>query len=92
MYTRTCFFALIASLFFSCAVVADSSVIEEIVVRGEFRDTSLLDTPASISVLRPDSRKDVVDHLEEMLARTANVNLASGASRAKSTMSGVTPP
>ncbi len=83
MYTRTCFFALTASLFFSCAVVADPSVIEEIVVRGEFRDTSLLDTPASISVLRPDSRKDVVDHLEEMLARTANVNLASGASRAR---------
>ena len=84
MYNRTCSFTLIASvLFFSCAVVADSSVIEEIVVRGEFRDTSLLDTPASISVLRPDSRKDVVDHLEEMLARTANVNLASGASRAR---------
>lgn len=83
MNIRASFFPLILSSILPCAVVADSSVIEEIVVRGEFRDTSLLDTPASISVLRPDSRKDVVDHLEEMLTRTANVNLASGASRAR---------
>ncbi len=61
----------------------DGQAIEEIIVRGEFRDTGLLRTPASIAVLRPDARKDVVDHLDEMLSRTANVNLASGASRAR---------
>ncbi len=83
MFPRVCFNALFLSSLFPCAVVADISVIEEIVVLGEFRDTGLLDTPASISVLRPDARTDVVDHLEEMLARTANVNLASGASRAR---------
>lgn len=83
MSPRACFFALFISSFFPCVVFADPSVMEEIVVRGEFRDASLLDTPASISVLRPDTRKDVVDQLEEMVSRSANVNLASGASRAR---------
>lgn len=62
---------------------SDGQAIEEIIVHGEFRDTGLLETPASISVLRPEARKDAIDHLEEMLVRTANVNLASGASRAR---------
>lgn len=83
MFPRSIFYALIVASLFPCAGIADTSVIEEIVVRGEFRDTGLLDAPSSISVLRPDARKDVVDHLEEMLARTANVNLASGTSRAR---------
>ena len=99
MITRTALYLLLLSPWLPCAVVAaepatefldkhvieepDRQAIEEIIVRGEFRDTGLLQTPASIAVLRPDARKDVVDHLEEMLARTANVNLASGASRAR---------
>lgn len=71
-----------ASIFASTS--ADTvAPIEEIIIRAELRDTGLMDLGASVSVQRPDARRDVVDHLEEMLGRIANVNYASGSSRAR---------
>lgn len=57
--------------------------IEEVVVTAELRNVAVNDVPASVSLLVPDDRGDVVNHLEEVLARAVNVNLASGASRAR---------
>jgi len=58
--------------------------IEEIVVTGEFRSSSLQETPASISVVSlENSRAGTVNHLEEILGWLPNVNFASGGSRAR---------
>lgn len=60
------------------------SPIEEIVVTGELRAGRLQDSPASISVVTlEDQRSGMLNHLEELLGRTPNVNLASGGSRAR---------
>ena len=83
MNIKACLPCLPCLFLFSHAVADQSPVMEEIVVRGELRDTDLMDTPVSVSVLRPDARRDVVDHLDEVLGRVANVNAASGASRAR---------
>lgn len=63
--------------------VGGSDPIEEIVVHGELRDVAFMDLAASVSVLRPDARRDAVHHLDEMLGRIANVNYAAGSSRAR---------
>jgi iron complex outermembrane receptor protein len=61
-----------------------TGVLEEIVVTGEFRDTRLLDTPSSVSVVSLEQEQaGALKHLEEILGWLPNVNLASGASRAR---------
>jgi iron complex outermembrane receptor protein len=63
---------------------ASASRIEEIVVTGEFRSSSLQETPASVSVvILENSRAGTVNHLEEILGWLPNVNFASGGSRAR---------
>jgi iron complex outermembrane recepter protein len=62
----------------------DAGPIEEIVVTGEFRESRLLDTTASVSVVSLDDyRAGTVNHLEEVLGWLPNVNFASGGSRAR---------
>ncbi|MCP5181223.1 MAG: TonB-dependent receptor [Pseudomonadales bacterium] len=74
------------SLVLVVALASDAQALpdmEEIVVRGELRDEGLMKVAASVTVQRPDARRDVVAHLDEMLGRTVNVNFASGASRGR---------
>jgi outer membrane receptor protein involved in Fe transport len=59
------------------------SVIEEVLVTGEFRETSVAELAASVSVLEPNQNRDSVNHLEEVLGRVPNVNFSSGGSRAR---------
>lgn len=61
----------------------DDTDIERITVVGDFRAQGLEDIPASVSVLnQADIRQRQAEHLEDALAMTPNVNLASGGSRA----------
>jgi outer membrane receptor protein involved in Fe transport len=57
--------------------------IEEVVVTAEFRNVAINEVASSVSLLVPESSADAANHLEEMLGRAVNVNLASGASRAR---------
>ena len=66
-----------------CAANAYAEMIEEVVVTAELRAVALSEAAGSISLLTPDDRADVVNHLEEVLAQAVNVNIASGASRAR---------
>ncbi len=82
--------AILAIPLLLCATLASASeterdreVIEEIVVTAEFRDSGVSKLPASVSVVKPNDRGTVVNHLEEVLARIPNVNFASGASRGR---------
>ncbi len=62
----------------------DDQRVEEITVYGELRESSILELPTSVTVLDDaliDARS--ATHLEEILAASANINLASGASRAR---------
>ncbi len=66
------------------ALAADDQRIEELTVYGELRESSILELPTSVSVLDDAliaSRG--ATHLEEILAASANINLSSGASRAR---------
>lgn len=56
---------------------------EEIIVTADFRGAPVDSLAASVSVVRPDARGDVVNHLEEVLGQIPNVNYASGASRGR---------
>ena len=66
-----------------CGAHANTEIIEEVVVTAELRSVPVNDVAASVSLLIPDDNADVVNHLEEMLGRAVNVNIASGASRAR---------
>jgi iron complex outermembrane recepter protein len=58
--------------------------IEELVVTGEFRQSRLVDSAGSISVVTfEDQRSGTVNHLEEVLGWLPNINYASGGSRAR---------
>ncbi len=61
-----------------------TGAIEEIVVTADFRASTLNDIPASITVLDNElmQRKNAL-HLEDLLLNAPNVNMASGASRAR---------
>ena len=74
---------LAASAQSSLADQSESSAIEEVVVTAEFRPVSAAEVPGSVSVLDPDANGDLINHLDELLSRAANVNLTSGASRAR---------
>ena len=65
------------------AAAASAQTMEEVVVTAEFRPSSTAELPASVSVLDPDANGDLLNHLDEILSRAANVNLTSGASRAR---------
>ena len=61
-----------------------SEPLEEIVVTADFRDTNLMETGASISVLDESLIfESGAQHLEEILGNAPNVNYASGTSRAR---------
>lgn len=65
------------------AATQASDAVEEVVVTAEFRPVSAAEVPGSVSVLDPDANGDLINHLDELLSRAANVNLTSGASRAR---------
>jgi iron complex outermembrane recepter protein len=76
-YTLTCLAVL------SLPAIA-SDPLEEIVVTADFRDTNLMETGASISVLHESLIfESGAQHLEEILGNAPNVNYASGTSRAR---------
>ena len=62
---------------------SESPALEEVVVTAEFRPMSAAEVPGSVSVLDPNANGDLINHLDELLSRAANVNLTSGASRAR---------
>ncbi|MFW6094719.1 MAG: TonB-dependent receptor [Pseudomonadota bacterium] len=75
--------ALLLAVPIAAAQSADRPL-EEVVVTGELRESSLLDSAASISVVHPgDQRSGTINHLEELLGWVPNVNFASGGSRAR---------
>ena len=63
--------------------IASLDAIEEVVVTAEFRNVAVNKVLGSVSLLVPEDRADVANHLEEVLGGAVNVNLASGASRAR---------
>lgn len=64
--------------------VCAQPVLEEIIVTADFRQAAVDDIPASIAVVDAEvmARKNA-QHLEDILLNAPNVNLASGASRAR---------
>ncbi|MEH6580452.1 MAG: TonB-dependent receptor [Halioglobus sp.] len=61
-----------------------SAELDEIIVTAEFRDTTLLNQPASTTVIGADEiTQRAAQHLEDILNIAPNVNYASGASRAR---------
>lgn len=68
-------------VFFPSSAFADD-LIEEVIVTGEFRETSVSQLAASVSVLVLGQDGVSVNHLEEILGRAPNVNSSSGGSRA----------
>ncbi len=78
-------FSLVVGLFSSAVnAAANPDAIEEIVVRGEFRQPNLSDLAASVTVFDPAAlRRTQINHLEELLGWAANVNYSSGASRGR---------
>lgn len=58
--------------------------LEEILVTAQFRETSLMQTSGSISVVQPETLSDRgAQHLQDVLNVLPNVNFASGGSRAR---------
>ena len=63
--------------------VADKEI-EEVIVTSDFRDATLLDTAASITIFDDSIIKNrQAKHLEELLNLAPNVNFSSGASRGR---------
>ena len=83
----TTFGALVMSLAPTLVLAQDQSavaVIEEIVVTAGFRDSDLMHTPASVSVVDESVIDDrAAQHLESVLNTAANINFSSGGSRAR---------
>ncbi len=68
----------------AAAAALDAPVIEEIVVTTEFRQNTVDRTPAAVSVVDLSELKGrSINHLEEILDRVPNVNMAGGSSRAR---------
>lgn len=84
-YTKTLQAALcvLASFSFTSVATADHAI-DEIVVSADFRDTKLLESAASITVLDSQTiAKRQARHLEQLLNLAPNVNFSSGASRGR---------
>lgn len=74
---------LLLSLF-APLLVAEPQEIDEIIVYGELRESQIENLPSSVTVLDEAlMQARNASHLEELLAASANVNLSSGASRAR---------
>lgn len=76
--------ALVLLTIFASPLLAQPQEIDEIIVYGELRESHIENLPSSVTVLDEaliQARN--ASHLEELLAASANVNLASGASRAR---------
>lgn len=87
MHTRTPFQSLsIAAIFFSAsfATVSIADELDAITVSADFRDSALQDVTTSISVI---DSQDITDrgaqHIEDVFNLAPNVNMTSGASRAR---------
>lgn len=79
LHRKTLALALLAA-----AGTAAAQPIEEIVVRGDLRQSALLDLPTSVSVIDAELiRQRNASHLEEVLNVAPNVNFSTGASRAR---------
>ena len=63
--------------------MTQAAALEEIVVTAEFRPLTTAEVPGSVSVLDPQASGATINHLDELLSQAANVNLTSGASRAR---------
>ncbi|MDG2501824.1 MAG: TonB-dependent receptor [Porticoccaceae bacterium] len=71
-------------MFMCTASLANNAVIEEVIVTSDFRDTSLLQTAASISVFDNQAiAQRQARHLEQLINLAPNVNFSSGASRGR---------
>ena len=74
---------VLASFSFTSVATADHAI-DEIVVSADFRDTKLLESAASITVLDSQTiAKRQARHLEQLLNLAPNVNFSSGASRGR---------
>lgn len=62
---------------------SQAAPMEEVLVTAEFRPMTAVEVPGSVSVLDPQANGSTINHLDELLSRAANVNLTSGASRAR---------
>ncbi|ROS05543.1 outer membrane receptor protein involved in Fe transport [Sinobacterium caligoides] len=63
---------------------AEEFALEEVIVTANFREASLLDSPASVSVVDvADIESRGAQHLQDVLNLSPNVNFSSGASRAR---------
>ncbi len=66
------------------AVSSSPPQLEEVVVTAGFRDTDLMESIGSVSIIEAEVIRDrTAQHLEQLLSIAPNVNFASGASRAR---------
>jgi len=66
------------------ALAAPQPALEEVVVTANYRDNSLLDTPASVTVITEDTiRGRAAVHLQDILNAAPNVSWAAGSSRSR---------
>ncbi len=76
--------AISLAIMLSCTAYADESAVEVIAVNGDYSALSLDQISQSASVVSQDILEQrQAAHIEDVLNKLANVNLASGASRAK---------
>lgn len=83
-FSRPVVFVLIGAVGFFVSVVSADGAINEVIISADFRDSKLLDTAASVSVI--DSQtidRRQARHLEQLLNLAPNVNFSSGASRGR---------
>jgi iron complex outermembrane receptor protein len=69
---------------FAMAITGHAAELPEILVTAQLRESTLLETSSSISVVTSaEIRQRSAQHLEQLLNATPNVNLAGGSSRAR---------
>ena len=77
-------FSASASAFATAETAIGKTTIEEIVVTADFRDSTLLQTPASVTVIDSATlAQRQARHLDQVLNLAPNVNFSSGASRGR---------
>ena len=77
------FQVFLSVLMMFCSYSTQAALLEEVVVTAEFRPLATAEVPGSVSVLDPQASGATINHLDELLSQAANVNLTSGASRAR---------
>ena len=79
----TLLFILLASVFNALGAAAEDTI-DEIIVSADFRNATLLESAASISVIDGETiSQRQARHLEQLLNIAPNVNFSSGASRGR---------